>query len=124
MSLQLMIDRKKLANATDIGSLPLKEKYERVLRDDENALRSAVRSAYDGLRNAVSARNTASANLAVARKEKQAADRAYERGTISALELAGKADALTRAEGSLRAAETSLLKAYYAWIGASEGLSS
>ena len=124
MSLQLMIDRKKLANATDIGSLPLKEKYERVLRDDENALRSAVRSAYDGLRNAVSARNTASANLAVARNEKQAADRAYERGTISALELAGKADALTRAEGSLRAAETSLLKAYYAWIGASEGLSS
>ena len=121
-SVKLAIDRKKLKNAEDSGSLPVKEKYEKILADDSDSLRSAVRTAYDGLVSAVGSAENAETSLRLAQAELEAADRAYAGGTISAMELLGKQDALKGAEGSLKAARTAFLKAYYTYAAAAEGV--
>ena len=116
---QLMIDERKLQNATD-GLL--RDQYEKTVQNDRQQIAASVRSAYDELISAKTAYDNGELQLQLAQQNLDKSSRQLSLGVISRMEHAAVENELTTLQHSQELNEIAVFSAWTAYEAAVNGL--
>lgn len=116
---QLMIDERKLQNATD-GLL--RDQYEKTVQNDRQQIAASVRSAYDELISAKTAYDNGQLQLQLAQQNLDKSSRQLSLGVISRMEHAAVENELTTLQHSQELNEIAVFSAWTAYEAAVNGL--